>query len=347
MARSYDRAQFAIFSRRASECNAMDPAGTYLLVSPCRNESRYLRQTIESVAVQTAPPTLWVIVDDGSTDETPSILAEYARKLEYVKVVRRADRGHRAVGPGVIEAFYEGLKMVDTNRYQYLCKLDLDLVLPPRYFELLMAEMKANPRLGTMSGKAYSRSASGTLVPETISDEMSVGASKFYRTRCFREIGGFVRQVMWDGIDCHRCRMLGWIARSVDREELRFLHLRPMGSSQQGLWAGRVRHGYGQYFMGTAPTYFVASAFARLFKRPVLYGSAAMLWGYFSCAARGMPRYDDLAFRRFLRRYQRECLLRGKTEATRRLNDAQAPQWHSTHCDPPTTGTGVQNPTTD
>ena len=37
---------------------------------------------------------------------------------------------------------------------------------------------------------------------------------KFYRTACFRQIGGFVRELMWDGIDGHRCRQLGWIAIS-------------------------------------------------------------------------------------------------------------------------------------
>jgi poly-beta-1,6-N-acetyl-D-glucosamine synthase len=314
--------------------SAMTGVRSYLLVSPCRNESKRMRRTLESVAAQTLPPTLWVIVDDGSTDETPAILAEYARKLEYLKVVRRADRGHRSVGPGVIEAFYCGLESVSLADFQYLCKLDLDLVLPPRYFEFLILDMESNPRLGTTSGKPYFESPNGTLVAETISDEMSVGASKFYRTQCFREIGGFVRQVMWDGIDCHRCRMLGWIAQSVDRKDLRFLHLRPMGSSQRGLWAGRVRTGYGQYFMGTAPVYLIASAIFRLFKHPVLYGSVAMLWGYFSSALRGVPRHEDLVFRRFLRRYQRECLLRGKLEATRRLNEAQAPLWQSTHPDP-------------
>ena len=72
--------------------------------------------------------------------------------------------------------------------------------------------MEAEPRLGTTSGKPYFiRARDGALVPEVCGDEMSVGMTKFYRTACFREIGGFVREVMWDGIDCHRCRMLGWI----------------------------------------------------------------------------------------------------------------------------------------
>ena len=91
-------------------------------------------------------------------------------------------------------------------------------------------------------------------MPEICGDEMSVGMTKFYRVACFKEIGGFVRQVMWDGIDCHRARMLGWIAESVDP--------RPSASSTcargrepQGIWTGRVRAGFGQYFMGTSPLY--------------------------------------------------------------------------------------------
>src|SRR3954454_17187783 len=80
----------------------------YVLISPCRNESEYMRQTLDTVVAQTARPTRWVIVDDGSTDDTPRILAEYAAKHDWITIVTRKDRGRRAVGPGVIEAFYEG-----------------------------------------------------------------------------------------------------------------------------------------------------------------------------------------------------------------------------------------------
>jgi biofilm PGA synthesis N-glycosyltransferase PgaC len=310
----------------------MNTGRRYVLISPCRDEARFMRQTLDSVAAQTVPPSLWVVVDDGSSDATPDILREYAQRLPFLRVVRRDDRGGRSVGPGVIQAFYAGLDTVDLGQFDYLCKLDLDLVLPPRYFELLMARMEANPRLGTTSGKPYFHDAAGALVPETIGDEMSVGASKFYRTECFREIGGFVRQIMWDGIDCHRCRMLGWMAESVDDEPLRFLHLRPMGSSQKGgIWAGRMRTGFGQYFMGTSPVFVLASAAYRLPRHPFVRGSAAILWGYVSSAARRLPRYDDPAFRRFLRDYQRSCLLRGKREATRRVDEAQAPVWRAAH----------------
>src|ERR1700674_5271646 len=84
----------------------------YVLVSPCRDEAEHMRRTLESVIAQSVPPALWVVVDDGSTDETPSILESYRARVPYLRVVRRLDRGRRNVGPGVIEAFYAGLQTV-------------------------------------------------------------------------------------------------------------------------------------------------------------------------------------------------------------------------------------------
>ncbi len=310
----------------------MEAGRRYLLVSPCRDEAEHIRRTLDSVAMQSLRPALWIVVDDGSSDDTPRILQEYSRKLPCLRVVRRENRGRRAVGPGVIDAFCAGLEAVRLDEFDYVCKLDVDLDLPPRYFELLVRRMEAEPRLGTTSGKAwFVHPRTGALVAEPSSDEMSMGMTKFYRVACFREIGGFVRQVMWDGIDCHRARMLGWLAESVDEEQLRFLHLRPQGSSHRGIWTGRVRAGFGQWFMGTSLLYYLGSAALRLFEHPAFLGSAGMLWGYASSAVRGAPRYDDPEFRRFLRRYQRACMRMGKKAATARVNAEQARVWHARH----------------
>src|SRR5687767_6564855 len=42
----------------------------YALITPCRDESKYARRTLDAVLNQTARPALWVIVDDGSKDQT-------------------------------------------------------------------------------------------------------------------------------------------------------------------------------------------------------------------------------------------------------------------------------------
>jgi poly-beta-1,6-N-acetyl-D-glucosamine synthase len=155
---------------------------------------------------------------------------------------------------------------------------------------------------------------------ERHADDVSIGASKFYRVSCFKAIGGFVREVMWDGIDCHRCRMNGWIACSWDEPELRFIHLRPEGASQKkGTFARRMRHGYGQYFMGTGFLFIVASSIYRLNRKPYVLGSLAMIWRWLKTAFEGKPRYEDAAFRKFLRRYQWRALWVGKTRALEQI----------------------------
>jgi poly-beta-1,6-N-acetyl-D-glucosamine synthase len=296
--------------------------GSYVIISPCRDEAIFMRATLDSVVDQTVRPAKWVIVDDGSTDETPKILAEYAEKHDWIEIVSRSDRGKRAVGPGVVDAFYSGFSTIDPDQYEYMCKLDLDLAMPPKYFEIIIERMSANPLIATCSGKAYLKQRNGKLVDEGFGDDMSIGAAKFYRVSAFKEIGGFVRDVMWDGIDCHQCRMKGWIACAWDDDpELRFIHLRPMGSSQTSIFAGRARHGRGQYFMGTPFWYMAASALYRINKRPYVVGSLAMLWGWIASAIEGKRRYENLTFREFLRLYQWRALLVGKVRAMREIQE--------------------------
>jgi glycosyltransferase involved in cell wall biosynthesis len=286
-----------------------------------------MRRTLDSVAAQTVPPTERIVVDDGSTDATPEILREYQSRLPYLRVITRQDRGKRSVGPGVIEAFYEGYQQISVP-YQYLCKLDVDLDLPPRYFERLIELMETDPRLGTVSGKAFFiDSQTGRSVLETIRDHVSLGMTKFYRKECFEEIGGFVREVMWDGIDCHRCRMLGWKAISIDEPDLRFEHLRPMGSSQQSIYVGRRRHGYGQYFMGTSFAFMTANNLLRIFSPPAFTGAAMVWWGFVDSMIKWKPRYNDPEFIRFLRRWQRMSLIMGTKRATAKIDEEQQDVW--------------------
>lgn len=287
----------------------------YVVVSPGRNEAAFMRRTLDSVVAQTIRPALWVIVDDGSSDSSPDILAQYTAQHDWIRVIRREDRGHRAVGPGVIDAFYAGWETVDADQYAYLCKLDLDLDLPAGYFEGLMAEMEKDPRLGTCSGKAYYIDAKGSRVWERMGDEMSVGASKFYRLSCFQDIGGFVREVMWDGLDCHMVRWYGWRARSFPGEALAFNHLRPMGSSQTSILTGRRRHGAGQFFMGSDPLYFTATAIWKMFHPPYVTGGLASLQGFFGAWFKGAKQFENAEIRDFIRRYQRRALLKGKSQA--------------------------------
>lgn len=298
----------------------------YVVVSPCRDEAKYLQRTVDAIVRQTELPSRWVLVDDGSSDETPTMLRAFADAHEWATMLSLPRRTQRILGAGVIRAFDAGLATIDLDDYDYVCKLDVDLDLPPGYFAGLMNRMEADPRLGTASGNPYVTTDAGTR-DELGSAEMSWGMSKFYRVVAFKEIGGFVPELMWDGIDCHTSRMLGWRARSFEDPELRFEHLRPEGSSDKSILRGRRRHGYGQYYMGTHPVFLLASAANRVVDRPRLIGSFHILAGYANAAVRRIPRHGTAEFRRQLRRFQLDSLLFGKHTATRRWEAARAKDW--------------------
>lgn len=301
----------------------------YLLISPCRNEEKYLSKTIDSVANQSVLPKKWIIVDDGSTDDTPNLLKAYAKKYDFIQIVTKKDRGQRKVGAGVIETFYFGMEHVDINDFDYLCKLDLDLILPEHYFESVVKQMEKNPRYGTYSGKAYYiDKTNGKLISEGCGDESSIGAVKFYRVACFKQIGGFVQNVMWDGIDSHRCRYLGWISKSEDLDEIRFIHLRPMGSSQKNILVGRSRHGRGQYFMGTKLIYLLATVAYRLKNRPYIIGSLAMLYGYLNSWFKRESQFPDKELIKFINQFQWQCLIMGKNKTTEIFNIEREKFWN-------------------
>jgi biofilm PGA synthesis N-glycosyltransferase PgaC len=274
-----------------------------LIVTPARDEAEWIERTIQSLLQQTHRPARWIIVNDGSSDQTGEIAERYAAEYTWIQVIHRAPGAPRRVGPGVIEAFYTGLQSQDLCDFDYVCKMDADIELLPGYFQNLMERFAADRRLGTISGKCWVP-LNGQLVAERTGDQFSHGVCKLYRRECFEEIGGFVREVMWDGIDCHSCRMLGWKAVSDADPNLRIIHLRLMGSSFRSVYHGRRRWGRGQYFMGTHPLYLLGITAYRMLERPYILGGLCILAGYLGAWFRNAPQYGDEQFRGFLHRWQ-------------------------------------------
>jgi glycosyltransferase involved in cell wall biosynthesis len=304
--------------------------GDYCLISPARNEAEYITKTLDSVLAQTVLPKRWIIIDDGSTDDTPQILADYAARHRFIEVHTRANRGTRALGGGVVEVFNQGMELLRDDPTEFVCKLDVDLILPPRYFERLLGEMARDKRLGSVSGKPYFRidgEHPDRLKSERIGDDVSAGMTKFYRRAFLDDIGGLVKGLIWDGIDCYRGRMLGWRSKSIDHPELRFIHLRQMGSSDRGIITGRRRNGEGYWFMGAAPLFVFAKAVYGVGHKPALLGSLALLHGYARAWLKGVPRYDDLEFRRYLRRYHAAMLIYGRAGALHIFNRKADDAW--------------------
>jgi poly-beta-1,6-N-acetyl-D-glucosamine synthase len=298
----------AIQQPPARETNA-PPAGRRLaVVTPARNEERFLPSLIKAMVAQKVRPAVWVIVDDGSEDTTAEIAEAASAEHPWIQLVRRSDRGSRKLGGGVVAAFEEGLRAVDLE-YDFVGKLDADVTFGPLYLQRLFEVYEQDARLGSASGKVYRPEGEG-LVEEFMIDDMVAGQWKTWRRECFSDIGGLVCAVMWDGIDFHRARMFGWRTRSIMQPDLAIHHHRLMGSSDRNVLKGRLRWGAGQWFMGSHPLYVFASSVLRMRERPYVIGGVLITVGYLRAALRREPRYECSDFRRSLRSWQKNRLWR-------------------------------------
>jgi biofilm PGA synthesis N-glycosyltransferase PgaC len=283
---------------------AIDPRIVPLVViSPVRDESMYLRLTMDSMVAQTFRPMEWILVDDGSTDATPDIVREYAVKYAFIRLVPRQNRGFRKLGGGVIAAFNFGVEHIEHKDYEYIAKLDGDMSFGPLYLEHMFRKFDEDPKLAAVSGKVY-RDEDGRYIEESHIDEQVAGQFKLYRRTAFEDIGGFVQHLSWDGIDVHTAWMRGWTTFSYYHPQAWLWHHRIMGSSDKHIYVGRLRWGRGNWYMGYHPLYAIATGINRMREKPKFIGGLLMIFGYFWSCLRGLPRYENIEFRRYLRRWQ-------------------------------------------
>lgn len=279
------------------------PVVPLAIVSPVRDEGKYVRNTLDAMVAQTVQPQEWLFVDDGSTDDTRAIIETYAAKHPWIRVISRDDRGFRQLGSGVIAAFDYGRARLARQDYQYIAKLDGDMSFTPRYLEVMIGRLESEPKLAAVSGKVF-RPENDGFVEEYIIDEMVAGQFKLYERVAFEAIGGFTQTILWDGIDIHRCRMKGYTTLSFHHPDAKLIHHRLMGSSDSNVFKGRVRLGRGIWFMGYHPLYAIASGLFRMHEKPYVIGGLIIIGSYFFAAMRGEPRFDDRDFIENLRRWQ-------------------------------------------
>jgi biofilm PGA synthesis N-glycosyltransferase PgaC len=277
-----------------------DRAKEYVVVTPVRNEARVMEKTIHSMVQQTVKPVEWVIVNDGSTDETGEIAARYAKVHSWIKLVDSEDRGIRQRGKGIVEAFYTGYRTLTSQDYEFIVKLDGDLSFESTYFEALLCEFAARPKLGIAGGGVYERLDGHKWVQQTARDHVR-GPTKMYRRACFEAIGGLIPALGWDGADEWKARALGWEVSSFI--ELRVLHHRPTGAGT-GLLKSRIEQGYGAYAMGYHPLFVIARGVRHMLSRPCLIGGIAMIVAYFVAWLQGREQLLDSSVIRYVRQTQ-------------------------------------------
>lgn len=250
----------------------------YVLITPAKNEGRHIERLIQSVVSQTIPPVKWVVVSDGSTDDTDAIVMSYQKRYRFIDLVRKESSVYRDFSSKV-KAINLGLSRLAECNYQYIGNLDADASFDPDYYESILQHFSRDKFLGIAAGATIDVIA-GEYHKTLSSDDSVGGIAQFFRRECWEQIGGY-RLMKLGGEDSTAeimARMNGWKVRKI--ENLRVCHHREMGTGSWGNWNRRIFQGRHFYTLGYHYLFFVFKCIYRMKEKPYVLGSLLLMMGY-------------------------------------------------------------------
>ncbi len=275
---------------------------SYVLITPARNEEAFIEKTIESVLRQTVLPAKWIIVNDGSTDATASIVSRYLEKYGWMELVNlpvRRDRNFAAK----VYAFNAGQERLQSVEYQLIGNLDADVSLDKDHFEFLLGKLKDDPRLG-VAGTIFREENYSSETDSFEGENHVAGQCQLFRRQCFEEIGGYCanRAGGIDWIAVTSARMKGW--KTTSFREKSFFHYRHLGTAERSVFAAMFSYGEKDYYLGGHPLWEIFRVAYRMAKRPYFVGGLALGLGYGWAMLRSAKRPISNELMKFHRKEQ-------------------------------------------
>jgi biofilm PGA synthesis N-glycosyltransferase PgaC len=278
----------------------------YVIISPAKNEAKFIRKTLDSVVAQTTLPLRWVIVSDGSTDRTDEIVTGYAARYPFIELVSLPHRAERHFA-GKVLAFNAGYERVKEIPYKVIASLDSDISFEADYFEFLLQKLATDPGLGLV-GTPFQELSGQIYDYRFVSVEHVSGACQVFRRECFELIGGYVpvRGGSIDHIAVITARMKGWKTRTYPEKVC--LHHREMGTAQRGVLQSKFKLGIKDYSVGNHPLWEVFRMGYQMTRPPRCIGGLALGAGYLWAGLKRTERPVSKELVRFHRKEQIERL---------------------------------------
>jgi biofilm PGA synthesis N-glycosyltransferase PgaC len=275
----------------------------YMVITPARDEERFLPFLIESMVRQTIKPRRWIIIDDGSADATAALADAAARQYCWIQVRHlERNRVRKRGGASIVMQHLPPEAWADVD---FILRLDADISFGPPFVQSLMAEFARDPALG-IAGATLQERRGRTLGCDRVPAFHTRGATKMYKRACFEAIGGLEAGPGWDTIDETRAMMRGFKTRSFTH--INAIHHRPLGAAD-GRWRVLVAGGRAAYHAGYSPVFIGARAARRALSAPVGLSGILLLSGYLGACLRREPRTAEADLVRFVRQQQLRRLM--------------------------------------
>jgi glycosyltransferase involved in cell wall biosynthesis len=130
------------------------------VITPVYNNAPYMREALDSILNQTFSDFEYILINDGSTDNSLQILEEYAAKDDRIRIASHGNKGY-------IAALNEGL---DQARAEFIARMDADDVALPDRFEKQLAFLRANPGCVVVGGRVLLIDSDGAPLREMCSE---------------------------------------------------------------------------------------------------------------------------------------------------------------------------------
>ncbi|AKB35491.1 Glycosyltransferase [Methanosarcina siciliae C2J] len=276
----------------------------YVLITPVKDEEKNLPEVIESLISQTVKPVLWLIIDDGSTDNSPKIIHRYVSRYPWIETIRFPPQP-RDIIFHVSYVYKSGfdsiLKYCDRNKisYSFIASMDADTVLETEYFEKILSKFELNNNLGIASGGLY-HEIDGKLKLSGQAENFPSGTGRVWSKECFFDTGGFLLEPSADSISNIKAIMRGWQIYRFN--EIRMIEKRLTGSAE-GLWKGYKYNGYMAYYLNKNPILILLNVLNYTMKKPH-YTGIAFLLGYIRPFIKCEERIKDREIREYYWTYR-------------------------------------------
>ena len=253
--------------------------GTYNVIVTCRNSEGNIKSAITSLIDQSIKPEYIIVVDDGSKDNTPTILRDMQSRHNNLYIITNPDMGYN-IGR-VVQNWNKALRLakeLNLEMTDYHMMATDDTIYEPEYCEKIIRCMDSDTSLAIASGNFDNNHY---VTPH--------GAGRLVRNSFFCHNHNYYPEKMgYETIILHTAIQKGCAYKVI--QEARFRHTRELGSAHNFYEFGASMRtlGYHPLFaLGRILIYFVSG-------KPIgRLGSLSMLYYYLSYRPRA-EGYDSM-----------------------------------------------------
>jgi len=275
--------------------------GEYVLITAAYNEGTHIGATIDAVLMQSVTPRKWVIVSDGSNDNTDAIIKRYAEQNNFIEYIRREKEGTLPGFVSKVYAIHTGFKAISGTSYRFIGILDADITFGSDYYERVIGKLQEDKRLGIAGGFIYEPRV-GVFKSRPSNTRASVaGAIQLFRKECYEAIGGHA-PLPYGGEDW-LCEILarknGWTVMAFP--DIVAYHHKPSEAKGE-VFKDAIRQGKMDYSVASHPLFELVKCLRRVKERPFFLRALFRLYGFTWSAIKG----DSIAVSAEIANYLRQ-----------------------------------------